>query len=38
MSTFCWAARYLEPMGMLIINLGYGLGMGSSIGYKLVKG
>ena len=32
------AARYLEPMGMLMINLGYGLGMGTKIGYKLVKG
>jgi predicted dinucleotide-binding enzyme len=32
------AARYLEPMGMLMINLGYGLGMGTRIGYKLVKG
>ena len=32
------AARYLEPMSMLIINLGYGLGMGTNIGYKLVKG
>ena len=32
------AARYLEPMGMLIINLGYGLGMGTNIGYKLLKG
>jgi len=32
------AARYLEPMGMLIINLGYGLGMGTNIGYRLVKG
>ena len=32
------AARYLEPMGMLIINLGYNLGMGSNIGYRLVKG
>jgi len=32
------AARYLEPMGMLIINLGYGLGMGTGIGYKLAKG
>jgi len=31
------AARYLEPMGMLMINLGFGLGMGTSIGYKLVK-
>ncbi len=32
------AARYLEPMGMLMISLGYGLGMGTKIGYKLVKG
>jgi predicted dinucleotide-binding enzyme len=31
------AARYLEPMGMLMISLGYGLGMGTKIGYKLVK-
>ena len=31
-------ARYLEPMAMLIINLGYELGMGTNIGYKLVKG
>ncbi len=32
------AARYLEPMAMLIISLGYELGMGTNIGYKLVKG
>ena len=32
------AARYLEPMGMLMISLGYGLGLGTKIGYKLVKG
>ena len=32
------AARYLEPMAMLLINLGYGLGMGTAIGYRLVKG
>lgn len=31
------SARYLEPMAMLLINLGYGLGMGTKIGYKLVK-
>jgi 8-hydroxy-5-deazaflavin:NADPH oxidoreductase len=31
------SARYLEPMGMLMINLGYGLGMGTGIGYKLAK-
>jgi len=30
-------ARYLEPMEMLIISLAYGQGMGTSIGYKLVK-
>jgi len=30
------AARYLEPMAMMLINLGYGLGMGTDIGYKLV--
>jgi predicted dinucleotide-binding enzyme len=32
------SARYLEPMAMLLINLGYGLGLGTKIGYKLVKG
>jgi predicted dinucleotide-binding enzyme len=32
------AARYLEPMGMFMINLGYGLGLGTKIGFKLVKG
>ena len=32
------SARYLEPMALLLINLGYGLGMGTKIGYKLVKG
>jgi 8-hydroxy-5-deazaflavin:NADPH oxidoreductase len=31
------SARYLEPMAMLLINLGYGLGMGTKIGYKLFK-
>ena len=31
------AARYLEAMGMMIINLAYSYGMGSKIGYKLVK-
>jgi 8-hydroxy-5-deazaflavin:NADPH oxidoreductase len=30
-------ARYLEPMAMLIIGLAYDLGMGTNIGYKLVK-
>ncbi len=32
------AARYLEPMGMQIIALAYGQGMGTNIGYLLVKG
>ena len=31
------AARYLEAMGILIINLAYNYGMGTKIGYKLVK-
>ena len=31
-------ARYLEPMAMFIIDLGYVLGMGTNIGYKLVEG
>jgi predicted dinucleotide-binding enzyme len=31
------AARYLEAMGIMIINLGYSYGMGTKIGYKLVK-
>lgn len=31
-------ARYLEAMGNLIINLAYTYGMGTKIGYKLVKG
>jgi predicted dinucleotide-binding enzyme len=32
------SARYLEPMAVLLINLGYGLNMGTNIGYKLVMG
>ena len=31
------AARYLEAMGILIINLGYTYNMGNKIGYKLIK-
>lgn len=31
------AARYLEAMGILIINLAYSYGMGPNIGYKLAK-
>ncbi|MGA3289407.1 MAG: NAD(P)-binding domain-containing protein [Candidatus Bathyarchaeia archaeon] len=30
-------ARYLEAMGIMIINLAYNYGMGPKIGYKLVK-
>ncbi len=32
------SARYLEPMAMQLIQLGYGMGMGTAIGYRLVKG
>jgi len=32
------SARYLEPMGMQLIQLGYGMLMGPSIGYRLVRG
>ncbi|HYM39253.1 MAG TPA: NADPH-dependent F420 reductase [Thermoplasmata archaeon] len=31
------AARYLEPMGMHLISLGYGQKMGDGIGYRLVR-
>ncbi len=31
------AARYLEPMGMLLISLAFDLGMGTCIGYRLSK-
>ena len=31
------AAKYLEAMGMLIINLAFEHGLGIKIGYKLVK-
>ena len=32
------AARYLDAMGIMIINLAYSYGMGPKIGYELVKG
>ena len=32
------AARYLEPMGMQLIALGFSMGMGTDIGYRLVRG
>lgn len=31
------AARCLEPMGMFMISLGFVIGLGTSIGFKLVK-
>jgi len=31
------SARYLEPLGMLNITLGYGMKMGTDIGFRLVK-
>jgi predicted dinucleotide-binding enzyme len=31
------SARYLEPLGMLNIILGYGMKMGTDIGFRLVK-
>jgi predicted dinucleotide-binding enzyme len=32
------SARYLEPMGMQIIDLAFVQGMGTNIGYRIVKG
>jgi predicted dinucleotide-binding enzyme len=31
------SAQYLEAMGLNLINMGYHLGMGTSIGYRLVR-
>ena len=31
------SARYLEPMAIMIIELGYCLKMGTKIGFKLAK-
>jgi predicted dinucleotide-binding enzyme len=31
------SARYLEEMGILIINLAYNYGMGTNTGYKLIR-
>lgn len=31
------SARYIEPMAILIIKLGYELGLGPNIGYRLVR-
>ncbi len=32
------SARYLEPLGIQLIKLGYGLKMGAGIGFRLVRG
>jgi len=32
------SARYLEPMGILLMKMAFVLGMGTGIGFKLVKG
>jgi predicted dinucleotide-binding enzyme len=32
------SARYIEPAGMLIVQLAYGLGLGANIGMKLLRG
>jgi len=31
-------ARYLEPMAVMLISLGYGAKMGTGIGYRLIRG
>jgi len=31
------ASRYLEPLAMMLIELGFAMGMGTSIGFRLVK-
>jgi predicted dinucleotide-binding enzyme len=32
------SARYLEPMGIMIIGMAFRLGMGTDIGYRLLRG
>jgi 8-hydroxy-5-deazaflavin:NADPH oxidoreductase len=32
------SARHIEPAGMLVVQLGYGMGMGPNIGMKLLRG
>jgi predicted dinucleotide-binding enzyme len=32
------SARFIEPAGMLVVQLGYGMGMGTNIGTRLLKG
>jgi 8-hydroxy-5-deazaflavin:NADPH oxidoreductase len=31
-----WAARYIEPAMMLLVNLAYAQGYGSRVGYKFL--
>jgi predicted dinucleotide-binding enzyme len=31
------AARYLEAMGIMIINLAFSYGMGTKIGYRMIE-
>ena len=32
------SARYIEPAGMLVVYLGYGMGLGTNLGMKLLRG
>jgi predicted dinucleotide-binding enzyme len=32
------SARFIEPAGMLVVQLGYGMGMGTNIGTRLLRG
>ncbi len=32
------SARYLEPMGVMLIGMAFKLGMGTHIGYRLIRG
>src|SRR5262245_1568473 len=32
------SARFIEPAGMLVVQLGYGMGLGPNIGTKLLRG
>ncbi len=31
------SARYIEPAGMLVVQMGYGMGLGSNVGMKLLR-
>ncbi|MGH6836007.1 MAG: NADPH-dependent F420 reductase [Methylocella sp.] len=32
------SARFIEPAGMLVVQLGYGMGLGLNVGMKLLRG